>query len=235
MLRRSYLYYLADPRTDEVRYVGWTVDTMRRLKTHQKPKAKDKSYRANWVRSLIRDGVAPRLVVKVVLQDEAEAKAAEVRAISVLRARGYRLVNGTVGGDGLSSASWTPELRNRVGASHADIPAWNKGRAWSPEERKVLSVAHRGKPMLPQTRQALLAANTGRVVSAATREKLALAKVGFRHTEEGRRKSGFGRRNPWNKGLTGYTVQRNEYRCGKCQEIGHNVRTCGQGDSACPR
>lgn len=51
MIRKARLYVLRDPRTNEIRYVGVTVLTLRtRLAQHWCGKANDKTHRANWLR-----------------------------------------------------------------------------------------------------------------------------------------------------------------------------------------
>jgi len=153
---RTYLYYLTDPRADEARYVGWTIIPARREREHAQPAARDQSHRARWVRALAREGCTPRLVVKAVLRDPTEAKAAEVRAIAALRARGYRLVNGTAGGDGLSPESWTAELRERLARSRMS-PASRAGQ----RSRRAKSMGFLGAHHSQETRTHLASVGIG--------------------------------------------------------------------------
>lgn len=94
-----WLYYLIDPRTQLVRYVGVTNNPKRRLTDHLK--AKGNSRKAKWIRALRKIGMSPILICKAQLQNKVEAFSTEIRAIAILQSAGNDLVNGTSGGDGL--------------------------------------------------------------------------------------------------------------------------------------
>jgi len=56
-----YIYTLSHPITNEVRYVGKTINIKRRYKQHLYDKRK--TYKANWVRSLKNNGLKPILTI----------------------------------------------------------------------------------------------------------------------------------------------------------------------------
>jgi group I intron endonuclease len=56
-----YIYTLSHPLTNEIRYVGKTINIKRRYKQHLYDKRK--THKANWVRSLRNDGLKPVLTV----------------------------------------------------------------------------------------------------------------------------------------------------------------------------
>ena len=56
-----YIYTLSHPLTNEVRYVGKTINIKRRYKQHLYDKRN--SYKANWVKSLRNDGLKPILTI----------------------------------------------------------------------------------------------------------------------------------------------------------------------------
>lgn len=163
------VYTLADSRKPEdVRYVGLTKDAGARLTKHRKPQASDKSHRANWVRSVIRDGGDIVLsVIKRGLSEE-HVKTEEVASIEEYRTAGYRLVNGTDGGDGMLNP--TPELRAKLSAA---VKA-----SMTSEVREKMSTASRGKKKSPEHVARVAKAKTGFRHSDETRAKLSSQRLG---------------------------------------------------------
>ena len=103
-----------------------------------------------------------------------EIQQMERDVIGSLRQQGFRLINLTEGGDGLSGKR-SPEFCQRMSATRTGagnpmfgkIP-WNKGKRQSPEQNKN----HRGM--------------TGRKHSADTKQKMSIIRTGKKHTEESR-------------------------------------------------
>jgi hypothetical protein len=58
----TYIYYLKDPITDEIRYVGKTNNLKRRLNYHIKRSSKYNFHSAAWINSLIEKGEFPIMV-----------------------------------------------------------------------------------------------------------------------------------------------------------------------------
>jgi hypothetical protein len=136
--RSAILYTLSDPRTGEVRYLGWTARTKRlRFKDHiHDARRGRKDYRSRWIASLLRAGVKPTMRTVVILQ-ASDAPALEIGYISILRARGVRLTNTTDGGEGV--LGWVPSAETRAAISRA-----NKGRPPSAACRAASSAVHKG-------------------------------------------------------------------------------------------
>lgn len=106
------VYTLCDPQTGEIRYVGKTCrGTSARLKEHVSPsRLKERSYKNVWLKSL---GVAPAIeIVEEVPADQIDD--AERFWISQFRALGFRLTNGTDGGDGATGLVMSQEARNKL-------------------------------------------------------------------------------------------------------------------------
>jgi hypothetical protein len=109
------VYTLKNPRTREIRYVGWTSKTPeKRLGSHITcaKRAPQQNHRHKWVMSLVSIGLIP--VIEVVECGAGDGWAdAERRWIAYYRAAGARLVNGTDGGDGAPGRG-TPEERRAI-------------------------------------------------------------------------------------------------------------------------
>lgn len=176
------IYTLTNPRTNEVRYVGWTSKTpARRLNTHiqaavSKPAA---THRARWILSLLSIGIRP--VMTVIESGEGDGwREAERRWIAFFREEGARLVNGTDGGDGTPGLKQTPE-------NTARFVAMVKSRVRSPEEIKSsverLRAINLGRKLSPDHRRKLLESTMGREVSSETRAKLSAALKGRQYSE----------------------------------------------------
>lgn len=104
------VYVLKDPTTLEVRYVGYTGQKIsNRLSAHiQDCKKIKNSYRVNWIRKLLGEGLQPIIeVIKDKLTHE-DAIILEISLISKLP----NLVNGTAGGDGIPNPS--REIRRKI-------------------------------------------------------------------------------------------------------------------------
>lgn len=201
------VYTLTNPRTGEVRYVGWTCKTLnRRLNTHiqtavSKP---PRDHRAKWILSLLSIGVRP--VIEAIESGSGEGWAeAEKRWIATFRANGARLVNATDGGEGTvgcpssAAARKASSLRTKgkrmdaehLAKWHAAARAANLGRALSKEHRAKLSKIQIGKKRPLEVLKPMWEANVVRYqngISDETREKQAAVKRGKVYSAETRAK-----------------------------------------------
>lgn len=106
-----HIYALVDSRDpDEPRYIGMTRDLDRRLKQHVRGAAHEHHHRACWIRKTLRDGGSIR-IRSVALVPEESADRLEIDYIGFYRRAGFRLTNGTIGGE--SGHCRTPEARRR--------------------------------------------------------------------------------------------------------------------------
>lgn len=101
--KRYSVYYLSDPVTGRVRYVGCSSRPSARFAFHLE--ARDDSHRSRWIRGLQAQGLQPKFSLQCVLQTEAEMFRIEVALIALLKLRGEPLTNMTAGGDGIVAAS----------------------------------------------------------------------------------------------------------------------------------
>lgn len=160
------VYCLADPRTSEVRYVGYSKYPEARFASHCKDISN--THKARWVAKLHREaGLVPVLSVQCIVETAAEAKRIEVALIALYKSRGVRLTNGTAGGDGVVDP--TPEAREKHASAIRGKPL-----QFTAEHRKALSEA----------RQRLLASGWSFSHKDDTKARISVAMLGRPSTHD---------------------------------------------------
>lgn len=92
------IYTLSHPITKEIRYIGKTKLSLNsRLKLHLK--AKDKGYRSNWVKSLLKESLIP-VIEELEETDLENWRECERYWIAQFKVWGFRLTNLAKGGEG---------------------------------------------------------------------------------------------------------------------------------------
>lgn len=134
-MKATYIYGLVDPRTEQIRYIGKTIDPKRRLYQHiRRAKRNMRSYthKTRWLRQLFSENVEPKMII---LEECVSSKweEREMHWIATLD----NLVNIASGGQGIDVPR-TPEWCKRISES-------NKGRVVSKECREKLRQANLGK------------------------------------------------------------------------------------------
>lgn len=111
------IYVLMEEDTRAIRYVGKTVVPLYRRRIQHQYFARSRSRKtwlANWIRSLERNGRTFRIVGVETVPAGGNWHDAERQWIYHLRQAGCRLVNATDGGEGLSGHVFTDEHRRRI-------------------------------------------------------------------------------------------------------------------------
>lgn len=166
------IYVLKDPRTDEIRYVGVTVQSLKaRLSGHiceSRKKIKKKTHKLNWIRSLLDHGLEPVIEsVETGTGDDAWPDR-ERFWIAHYRAILPNLTNDCDGGIGSLNHTVTEEQRinmslSRNGAKRsAEAKARMAAVMQSEEYRMNMSLALRGKAKHTDRSRAAIGANTSK-------------------------------------------------------------------------
>lgn len=160
------IYGLVDPRNGAVRYIGKSSTGRRRPNLHRKPSvlARDKTHKANWIRSLQREGLTYTIEVLEIVPSCELLNEAERYWIAKARGGGWPLTNHTVGGEGVIATRRT-----------RSVVASRRRYAHSAETKAKIGAAHRGKVVSPETRSKVSVANgksirelgTGRIYASA--------------------------------------------------------------------
>jgi hypothetical protein len=92
-IKHFFIYFLVDPRSDEIRYVGLTQFPHSRLSQH----LKDKTYspKRTWLLELRKARVLPEMKVIEVTYNRSEGEARELWWIETLLGKGCKLTNTT--------------------------------------------------------------------------------------------------------------------------------------------
>ncbi len=168
------IYVLCEP-DGEIRYIGKTSYPLaKRLAWHLREARRSASnHRLCWIRSVMSRGYLPGIVL--IGEVAGDGNAEEIAWIKYGRQEGWRLVNGTDGGEGTVGKS-ADALRK--------ISIANKGKTMSPEARKKISDANKGRVKSAEEIKKLKASLMGHIISAETRRKISESKKGKILSEE---------------------------------------------------
>lgn len=173
-LRTWYIYVLIDPRSEEIRYVGWTINPRQRLSAHVSRARKGGSYKYHWIAQLLDLGLRP--TIEIIESGSGDHKDPERRWIAYYRSIGCRLTNLTDGGDGAPGYHPTEEIRRKMSIAHT-------GRKQTPESTAKTAAALRGRKQSVEHIARLSASRKGHIPTAAT-EAAAIANRGRKHSPD---------------------------------------------------
>jgi len=131
-----YLYYLIDPNTNLVRYIGITYRPKQRYKEHLNSAEKLKNYKANWINSLLKNNQKPIFRIIAESQDKEEIIKHEINHIK----SNTGLTNSTTGGEYFT---FTPEVIEKLKERNKGVNNPCYQRVWSDEEKQKLSAARK--------------------------------------------------------------------------------------------
>lgn len=174
MTRIVFIYGLVDPVTDDVRYVGKSVDPLSRFAQHLRDQTATR--RGRWIRSLLAQDLRPGLMLLEVVTGDWQV--AERQWIAAYRAAGGDITNHTDGGDGISGLD--AEARARLSAIMTQRLADPEVRAriFTPERAAAISRALTGRPKTAAHVAKLSQNQPGRTLTEEHRAKISAALIG---------------------------------------------------------
>jgi hypothetical protein len=210
--REWVIYGLTDPRSGDVRYVGFTVNLRTRLRDHQKPsQLTGKTRRDRWIAGLKRIGLAPG-VIEIEHGRGPEWGRSEIAWIAHYRAIFPDLTNHTLGGEGTPGRQHTDDAKARMSAKRKGVKptpqaiaasiaihtgrkqsaaqvehrvSFIRGVTRSPELRERIAAKLRGRKLPPEHCANIAAAAVGRVYGPMSEEqklKVSATKTGVPNT-----------------------------------------------------
>lgn len=138
------IYYLADPITDEIKYVGKTEKELD-FRLHQHLVKKDNTYVRCWIKSLKEKKRVPtiELIEEV---SENEWKFWEKYWICQFKCWGFKLTNLTLGGDGCNIRHHSEDTKKKLSETRKKQGSpWMKNRIVTEETKKKLSIFNTGR------------------------------------------------------------------------------------------
>lgn len=163
------IYKLIDPTTNEIRYIGFTFNTLKqRLRSHCSEKSK--SHKSNWIQKLIADDTKPIIesIEENILTYE-ECCEKEIFYIERYKSEGHRLTNMASGGN--KNKKMSEETRKKM--SQAQIERYKNYKLAIPENiKKILSNLSKKRFENPAERERLRISNKKYEDSKTPEQKL---------------------------------------------------------------
>lgn len=154
-MKKTLIYFLVDPRTDEIRYVGKTTQKLAaRITAHMRDTSS--CHKVHWLNELKRENLRP---IGVILSENLGGwswQKEECYWIRKFKSMGARLTNNTIGGDGVSGV---------IGESKARMLATWIGRKHTPETIEKLKIARRKRVTSQETKDKMSATRKGREIT----------------------------------------------------------------------
>ena len=135
---RTYIYSLIDPITEEIRYIGKTINPSQRLARHIKDGLKKSNHKECWIYSLLLRDLKPKMVIieECLNDDWIEREKYYIRVIP-------NLTNLTEGGDSPSGYKMSDETKRKMSESRMGNNNGFFGKKHSPESVKCISEANK--------------------------------------------------------------------------------------------
>ena len=177
----AYIYALCEPGTLVIRYVGKSINPIKRLRNHLCDHSSVR--KARWLQSLHNQDKAPHVLILEVV-NEAYWKEAECFWIAYFRRDGCDLTNHTDGGEGLHNP--TEETREKIRSYRKQcfLDQGYKQRIFTPERAEKISKSLSGKPKSAAHVARLPQNQKGYKRNPETVAKVAAMLVGCKHTPE---------------------------------------------------
>lgn len=134
-----YIYTLSDPISNEIRYVGKTINIEKRFYKHI-TENRNNTYKEQWINGLKSKGFVPKIEILDIV-DDGDWIFWEIWWISILKSWNIKLTNISVGGEGSPLSN---ETKNKIRLSKIGTKG-RLGTKNTEESRLRMSIARKGK------------------------------------------------------------------------------------------
>ncbi len=169
---KNIIYGLVDPRSGLIRYVGKSTKGLSRAREHIHQVSREKTYKAAWIRKLLRLGLNYGIKILEACSTPEELSGVEKKWIAKLRNDGFSLTNLTDGGEGMCGYCPSPEARKKI-SERSKGNRYAAGHIRTKEHRQKLAEANKGNQHWK-----------GRVHSEETKAKLRAKHIGKTMSKE---------------------------------------------------
>jgi len=133
-MNKTYIYSLCDPITEEIRYIGKTINPSQRLSRHIKDGYKKSSHKECWIYSLLQKGLNPKMnIIEECFGDSWIER--EKYYISKIP----NLTNHTEGGDSPAGHKFSEETKRKMSESRGGEKNSFYNKKHSVESRELMS------------------------------------------------------------------------------------------------
>lgn len=174
MKKIVYIYIILNPVTNEVKYVGKTLNTKRRFYQHLHTKLN--SYCSKWIYSLLEKNIIPEFVIiDEVYEDNWQFY--EEYWISQFKSWGFNLTNLTSGGEGCNNRCVSEQTRKNISINQKGEKGYWFGKKFSKEHiEKIIRKNDKhhffGKTFSEEHKLKLSNVNKGKILSEITKQKI---------------------------------------------------------------
>ena len=137
-MKKYYLYYLIDPNTNEVRYIGITYRPEKRLNEHLSLAKKQKTYKDNWILKLAENNQRP--ILKIISESESKEEIVSMEINGISNFSG--LTNATTGGEYFT---FTQDVIAKMRLRNSGENNPNYGNTWDEDQKKKQSEKYRNR------------------------------------------------------------------------------------------
>lgn len=171
------IYFLIDPRTNEVRYVGKTTKSLNKRLFNGHLKDKNKTHKTNWINFLKKQGLIPEIKLIKTCKNEELCNFSEkfyIKLFGRADKNTGNLVNSTDGGEGTPGKILTDETKNKIGSSNKGK---GLGKIVSEETKKKMRISYKKTPqeIKNKIKSIVSSVNLNKKASEKTRQKMSLS------------------------------------------------------------
>lgn len=161
-MKKTHIYSLSDPITKQIRYIGKADNLRKRFNTHICDKSR--THKTNWINLLKSQNLSP-IIESLDEVNLSDWEFWEKHYISLFKSWGFKLVNGTDGGDG------------------------SNGRPMSQENKEKLRQYRLAHPLSKESCEKISLANKGRKHTKESILKISESRIGSKNPNFGKKQS----------------------------------------------